>query len=178
MMAMSDMYVPVSVSADNLTYNVDVATKEWGGSNYKLIGSGEFTVNTTATSAALVGTISCSPSAKDKNCIIYIRVRDKAGKRAGYFYGSDAFFLNAKAANGSSLPQTTAATACIRYEADNGWVIHGNTAYGVYGSSIGNDGSVGISSRYNSAYSLTINGTYKVEVYKLTFPDGVSPFDE
>ena len=49
--------------------------------------------------------------------------------------------------------------------------------YGVYAYSVANNGTLNIYRRYNSNYSLTINGTYHVEVYKLTFPDGVSPFD-
>ncbi len=49
--------------------------------------------------------------------------------------------------------------------------------YGVYAYSVMNSGNVRIYQRYNATYSLTIDGTYHVEVYKLTYPDGISPFE-
>ena len=47
--------------------------------------------------------------------------------------------------------------------------------YGVYGYSISNAGVVTIRKRYNSNYSLTVNGTFTVEVHKLTYPTGSGP---
>ena len=142
-----------------------------GGSNWTLLGSTELTVSTTSTSAASAGTISCGSTAADKDSIIYVCIRDKEGKRAGYFAGSDAFFINYNKANGSTSAFAVPAVMCYRYTTSSAWA---GTAgqYGVYGYSISNAGVVTIRRRYNSNYSLTINSTYSVEVFKLTYPTG------
>lgn len=151
-----------------------------GSSNWTLIGSAEYTQSSTSTSATSIGTIICSPSASDASSIIYVRVRDKAGPRAGYFYGSDAFFINYQKANNSTSTLTYGGRIIHRYTTSNTWaqyVAATTTGYGVYGYSINNSGNVTIYRRYNSNYSLTIDGTYLVQVYKLTYPDGKSPFN-
>lgn len=142
-----------------------------GGSNWTLIGSTELTVNTTSTSAASAGTISCGATAADKGAIIYVRIRDKAGKRAGYHAGTDAFFMNYNKANGSTSAFAVPAVMCYRYTTSSAWA---GTAgqYGVYGYSISNSGVVTIRRRYNSNYSLTINSTFAVDVFKLAYPTG------
>lgn len=142
-----------------------------GGSEWTHIGSTELTVSTTSTSAASAGTISCGSTAADKDAIIYVRIRDKEGKRAGYFVGSDAYFMNYNKANGSTSAFAVPAVMCYRYTTSSAWA---GTAgqYGVYGYSISNAGVVTIRRRYNSNYSLTINSTYQVDVFKLTYPTG------
>lgn len=142
-----------------------------GGSEWAHIGSTELTVNTTSTSAASAGTISCGSTAADKDAIIYVRVRDTAGKRAGYFAGSDAYFMNYNKANGSTSAFAVPAVLCYRYTTSSAWA---GTAgqYGVYGYSISNSGVVTIRRRYNSNYSLTINSTFAVDVFKLAYPTG------
>ena len=142
-----------------------------GGSEWTHIGSKELTVNTTSTSAASAGTISCGATAADKDAIIYVRVRDKEGARAGYHAGTDAFFMNYNKANGSTSAFSVPAVLCYRYTTSSAWA---GTAgqYGVYGYSISNAGVVTIRRRYNSNYSLTINSTYQVDVFKLTYPTG------
>lgn len=142
-----------------------------GSSEWELIASTELTVNTTSTSASSAGTISCGSAIVDEDAIIYVRIRDKAGKRAGYFAGSDAYFMNYNKANGSTSAFAVPAVLCHRYSTSSQW---SGTAgqYGVYGYSISNSGVVTIRRRYNSNYSLTINGTYTVEVFKLRYPTG------
>lgn len=142
-----------------------------GGSNWTLLGSTELTVNTTSTSAASAGTISCGSTAADADSIIYVRIRDKEGKRAGYFAGSDAYFMNYNKANGSTSAFAVPAVLCYRYTTSSAWA---GTAgqYGVYGYSVSTSGVVTIRRRYNSNYSLTINSTYSVDVFKLTYPTG------
>ena len=145
-----------------------------GGSNWTLLGSKELTISTTSTSNTNQGDITCS-GAFTKDDIIWVRVRDKAGKRAGYMYGTDTFFLNASKANGSTSTYSTKATEVIRYSTSSQWACYvGN--YGVYAYSISSAGKILIYSRYNSANTLTINGTYLVEVYKLTLPTGKTIF--
>ena len=43
--------------------------------------------------ASSIATINCNGEHWNKDKIIYVRIRDKAGKRAGYFLGSDNFFI-------------------------------------------------------------------------------------
>ena len=148
---------------------------EASGSSWKLLGSHEFTVNTTSTSAASVGTFTVNGS-WTKAKIILIRVRDKAGKRAGYFYGHDCWMTNLNIANGSTSALSTAARMIYAYTSGDAWYEYSGS-YGVYGYSISSAGVVTIRTRYNSTYSLTINGTYDVDVWALDFPDGKSVFD-
>lgn len=70
-----------------------------GGSSYTLLGSAEFSVSTSSTTATDVGTISCGANAYTKNKLIYVSVRRKEGKING-FCGSDSFFSNSFAATG------------------------------------------------------------------------------
>jgi hypothetical protein len=143
---------------------------------YTKLAETELTLNTTNTSAVLVGTINV-PIADiwTSNEVIYVAIRDKAGKRSGYCLGSDTWFANANAAEGVQSNFTAAARVNYTCENDLYKARSMSTSYGVYAGYISPNGAVSVYTRYNAAYG-TINGTYKVEVYKLAFPDGVSPF--
>lgn len=148
-----------------------------GGSSYKLLASKEFTVNTSSTSESSVGTVTV-PDGWSKDFIIYVKVRDKAGKRNGYFRGSDNFADNCYAANGAST-STTPTRICDGVDA-NGKFVQSTSAYGVYLSAYSkvsgkNDGTATIKAKYNSSYG-TINGTFVVEVYALSWPHNDSMF--
>ena len=149
------------------------------GASYTLITSKEATISTTSTSAASATTLALGSSNYTANKIIYVRVRDKAGKRAGYFYGSDTYFFNYQAANGATTDLSYAARICHRYSSSSQFgSYNGSTTngYGVYAHSIQSNGTLNIYKRYNYNYSLTVNGTYVIEAYVLNTPDGVSPF--
>lgn len=146
-----------------------------GGSSWTKIGSTtELTVNTTSTSAASAGTIALGSTYYTKDKIIWVRVRDKSGKRDGYFYGSDAFFMNYYKENGATTTLSTPAVVLYRYSGTALAATAGQ--YGVYGYSINSSGTLTIRRRYNSSYSLTINSTYTVDVYALDPPTGVTIF--
>ena len=140
-----------------------------------LIGSGELTVKSTSTSAASAGTISCGSGAFTKDAIILVHIRDKAGKRNGYTYGSDAIFCNANKANNSTSTFSTPAVTTIRVNSDGTYTSY-TGQYGVYGYSINSSGTLTVRRRYNSTYSLTIDGTYVVNVYKVILPDSQKLF--
>lgn len=164
-----------SIVADN--FPTEIANLP--STSYTLIASKEIAANTTSTSAASLTTLALGSSHYNANEIIYVRVRDKAGKRAGYFYGSDAYFFNYQKANNGTSALTYAARICHRYSTSNQWGSYNGattTCYGVYGYSIASDGTLNIYQRYSSSYSLTINGTYVVQAYVLKTPDNVSPF--
>jgi len=143
-----------------------------GGSSWTKIGNTtELTVNTTSTTAESAGTISIGSAYYTKDQIIYVRVRDKNGKQDGYFYGSDAFFMNYQKANGATTTLSTPAVICYRYNSNALAAQAGQ--YGVYGYSISSSGTLTIRKRYNSTYSRTINSTYLIDVYALTPPQSL-----
>jgi hypothetical protein len=163
-----------------LNNSVVVNVQGSGSSPWTKLAEQDFTVSTTSRSETQVGSfLNLAASAVWTSAkMIYVRVRDKAGKRNGYFYGSDTFYSNPNPANGS----TTALTAkvCIAYKVpDTGLTAIYVSAVGVYGSDISvsnNLAALNIKSKYGSDSSLTIDGTYHVEVYTLEWPDNVSPF--
>ena len=141
---------------------------------WKKIGEKDIYVSTTSSSQLLHTTLTLDDIWDDSE-IIYIRIRDKAGKRGGYFLGTDTFFINYKSANGDTSELTDAGR--LTYTYNGTYAETTGTSYGVYPTSIRPNGSVRICSRYNAGYSRRINGTYKIEVYKLKYPNQVSPFD-
>lgn len=146
-----------------------------GDSPWTLIDEQTVSVSTTSTSPAAVATITNSVlSTKDK--IVWVHIRDLNGKRSGYFYGSDAYFMNYYKANGSTQTILTPAVLCIRVTTAG---AYGATAgqYGVYGYSISNAGELTVRRRYNSSYTLTIDGNFKISTYTLDLPSGLYLFD-
>lgn len=131
-----------------------------GGSTWQLVGSGEFEVNTTSTSAIEIGTVATDPSVYTDEKIVYIQIRDKAGKRDGYYYGSDCFIEK----------KTQTSPAGFTFRVQSGSTQYYVGAYGLYPTQINSFGVVKISAKYNSTYSSTIDGTYAVNIYLLDYP--------
>lgn len=154
--------------------SVDVAVPSVG--SWELLASQTLTnIARTSTSAATAGTIALGSSAFTATDMIWVHVRDTAGVRAGYFYGADSLFVNANKATGSTSTFSAPAIETIR--CTTAGALAGYTGgYGVWGYSISSGGSLTIRMRYNSNYSLTIDGDYKVDVYKLTPPSGIELF--
>lgn len=151
-----------------------------GGSSWKKLGETDITTSSTSTSNANIGSIACGSEAYTKSKIIYIRVRDKAGRKNGYFYGSDSFYINSNAGNDYNTTYSNAGRFIHKTNSNGNYEIYMNastSSYGVYGYSISTAGNVLIYRRYSSSNSLTIDGTYHVEVYSLEYPDGKNPFD-
>lgn len=154
--------------------NIGIEYAAPSGSSYTLLGETELTLNTTNTTAVLVGQIDVTiADSWTPNDVIYVSIRDKAGKRSGYCLGSDAWFVNANAANSTQSNFSTAARLIYTY--DNGIYSVAATGYGVYAGYISPNGFVTVYTRYNATLG-TINGTYKVEVYKLPFSNSGSPY--
>lgn len=157
--------------------SVTVNVPSSAASSWTKVAETSYQVGTTSTTASTVATWATGHSeiwTSDK--IVYVRIRDTAGKRAGYFYGTDNFFI--------VLPSATSTTAGIRYYArysSSGTyalsAASGTTGYGVYADTLSNDGSIRIRKRYNSSSSLTIDGKYKVEVYLLDPATGAPIFE-
>ena len=177
---------PLSVTANGTyttTMNNSVVVNVSGGggdSAWTKIAERSYEVSTTANTTQTVATIITGHSELwTANKWVYVRIRDTAGKRDGYFFGSDQFFYNVSLANGQSATSIT--TALRIYTRYSGGTIStqaatGTGGYGVWADTLYSDGRVRIRKRYNSSYSLTINGTYKVEIYLLDPADGVPIF--
>lgn len=145
--------------------------------SYVKLAEQEFTVNTTSTSVSIIGTFSVSPASDLWTSANYIMVtvRDKAGKRAGYFVGTDAIFANVSAANGTGTSMSNPARIGYTYSESNVFAISAGN-YGVYAYDINSSGNVRIASRYNSTSSMTLNGTYVVTVWALQYAPNTNPF--
>ena len=147
-----------------------------GGSSYTLLASTQLAVNTTSTSAGSAGTINIGSAGYTKDKIIWVHIRDHAGKRNGYFYGSDSFYVNSYKANNSTTSFSACAVEYIRVDS-NGNYTTATGSYGVYGYSISSSGTLTIRRRYNSTNTLTINGTFDISVYAMDMPTGLKVFD-
>ena len=164
-----------TIAKDKLAYvNSSLITGTW--EPFKLLGTNSFTISTTDTTATPCGDISCDASDTfTSNAIIWVHCRGRSGKRNGYFFGSDTFFVNAYAANGSTTTFASPTVAYIRVNA-NGTYTTSTGSYGVYGYSIGAGGTVHMRRRYNDTTTLTINDTFDVSVYRINLPTGVTLF--
>ena len=146
---------------------VDPNSGGGGGSSYTLLDSIDITASTTSTSNTTLQSVQVAGlysvfSSKSK--FIYIKIRDKAGKRTNYFYGSDTFMLG------------TTRVLHSYYNSD-GTMQDTSNAYGIFpDSSVNSSNTIQILGRYSSSFSKTIDGTYSVEFYTLDYVDGVSPF--
>lgn len=155
---------------DNITIT-DVTSG--GGSSWTKVGeTWELTLeNYTSTSAVSAGSKGYGSAISTKDKIVWVRIRDKAGKRSGYFAGSDSFIINTNKANGSTSTYATAGRFIHRYTSSNAW----GTAigsYGLYAYSVSDSGNLTLRKCYSSSYSLKIEGTYLIDVFTLDYPSG------
>ncbi len=171
--------VPSGANSDDLA-DLIAQIPSGGSSAWTKVAETTYTVNTTNTTAQTVATWATGHSEIwTSSKLVYVRIRDTAGKRNGYHYGTDQFFFNPIPANGTSGTSTTVSGRIYTRYSDGLFTAaatSGTTGYGIYADQIYNDGSIRIRSRYSSSSSLTINGTYKVEVYLLDPAGGVLPF--
>ena len=150
-----------------------------GGSSWELLASQEFTVSTESTSNVSVGTISLDLSKyNDPETMVWVHVRDKAGKRAGYVYGSDTIFFSYALANGNTN-SLSIRPVMLYYVNSSDKYIGAASPYGVFAYRLYYNSSnhyVEIYSRYNTTYGV-IDGTFKCDVYALKPPSGMKLFE-
>ena len=170
-------------SADGYS-EVTVNVPSSAASSWTKVAETTYQVSTTSTSAGTVATWATGHSeiwTSDK--IVYVRIRDTAGKRNGYFYGVDAWAITRYPKNPSmsSYAQSSDSVYQIWRVNSNGEYAfrygYSTTGYGVYPDTIYKNGDILIRSRYSGSHSLTVNGTYKVEVYLLDPPTGAPIFE-
>ena len=175
-------YTATDDDADGYS-EVTVNVPTSGSSAWTKVAETSYQVSTTYTSSTTVATWETGHSEIwTSNKIVYVRIRDTAGPRAGYFYGSDTFFMNMYPQNESTtLSVSTGLIYNIwRYESTGKYNCrygYTNVGYGLYVDQISYNGEVRVKVRYNSSYSLTIDGTYKVEIYLLDPPSGAPIFE-
>lgn len=176
-------YTATDDDADGYS-EVTVNVPTSGSSAWTKVAERSYQVSTTSTTSTTVDTWATGHSEIwTSNKIVYVRIRDTAGPRAGYFYGSDTFFMNMYPQNESTM--LSASTGLIyniwRYESTGKYNCrygYTNVGYGLYVDQISYNGAeVRVKVRYNSSYSLTIDGTYKVEIYLLDPPSGAPIFE-
>ena len=142
---------------------------------YKRIYHGEITANITSTSQINVATINLGSEAFTSNKLVYVKIRDKAGKRNGYMIGTDTIFANSSPANGVTISIATAARLVMKYNNDTFGMMW--DSFGLYAGSISSSGELKISGRYTESRTATIDGTYTVDVYLLDYPENDCPFE-
>ena len=167
------------LSADGtITEGTNSGGGSGGDSAWTKVAETSYQVSTTSTSASTVATWETGHSEIwTSSKWLYVRIRDTAGKRNGHFYGSDQFFM----VNSTTATSSTVAGRFYIRTASTGNYVAGSasssTGYGVYADTIYPDGRIRIRSRYSSTITLTIDGTYKVEVYLLDPPTGAPIFE-
>ena len=167
--------------ANDGTITTGTSSGGGGSSAWTKVAETTVTTSTTSTTASTVTTWATGHSelwTSDK--FVYVRIRDTAGKRSGYFYGSDQFFMNHIPITGGTTANTSI-SGRFYIRCNNGVFGTSNNSgtggYGVFADMLYSDGQIRIRQRYNSSISLTINGTYKVEVYLLDPPTGAPIFE-
>lgn len=177
---LTDVSASANVWQDENGYvHLDDEGNSSGQSSWELLASQEFTVSTTTTSNVSVGTISLDLSKyDDPETMVWIHVRDKAGKRAGYVYGSDTIFFSYALADGN--PNSLSIRPIMLYYVNSSGNYSGvASAYGVFAYRLYYTSSshyVEIYSRYSASYG-TIDGTFKCDVYALKPSSGMKLFE-
>ena len=144
---------------------------------YKLIYTDEVDASTTSTTPIKLTDISAGSSAYTSNKILFVKIRDKAGKRAGYFYGMDNFVINYFPSISAATSATSISKFCYKCN-DNAQIISTLDSFGVFVAQVNSSGDIRINARYSETTSLTIDGTYKIDVYLLDWPNNDNPFTE
>lgn len=138
-----------------------------GGGGFTLLYSSEVQASTTSTSATSLETFQTGATFEAGKTYM-VSIRDKAGKRNGYFYGTDTYFF----IPGSFASDTLSSSVCIGINSD-GTYNRGSSGRGVYlyryygGSST--MGDINIYERYDDTRG-TVDGTYTVKLFEVTLP--------
>ena len=159
-------------SADGYS-SVTVNVPSSAASSWTKVAETSYQVSTTSTYNVILRTGNTDIWTSDK--LLYIRIRDTAGPRSGYFYGSDNFVPNFKALSGSETATTNILKNCYKYS--SGAYSTFSNSYGGRVTNVDSSGDITIPFRYSSSYSGTINGTYSIQVYLLDMPSGITIFE-
>ena len=101
---------------------------------YKKIYSAEITANITSSTPVAITTLSLPTSAYTSGKMLFVKIRDKAGRRDGYLIGTDNILINPYPSNGVTTKLTSISRALYRADADNKTNFIFDT-YGIYDTS-------------------------------------------
>ena len=146
-----------------------------GGSSYTLLEEKEYEITYSSTSKATIETITV-PEAWTSAKMILVSSRDKAGKRNGYYLGTDAIICNTRPVNEHTSAFTSFLYAVYSYDASGYFQISSGIGGGIFADQISSDGTIRLRKQYNSSSTLTIDGTYTVKIYALDWPGNEAPF--
>lgn len=132
---------------------------------YTFLTESEFDVNTDSTTEIAVGEIPLEDFgriATSGNVMFFIEVRDKNGKRPGYFYGTDTIIIKTGRYVTAYTVNTSGST-----------LVRLSSAYGVYVAAPTGSAAnkIEVKARYHATNSLTIDGSYSIKVYTLEWYD-------
>lgn len=151
----------------------DVAVPSSGGSSYTLIYSGEVEDTYSGSSASLCE-IDLSDITFTTGKMLYVKIRDKAGPRAGYFCGSDAFAYIYNASPSAVYANSNNVMGRSIKKTDGGWSF-GDRDAGLYFYNLSASKTMKIYHKSSSGAG-TIDGTYTIEVYLLDYAPNGNPF--
>ena len=142
---------------------------------YTKVYSGELIgVNVTNTSASeVLAQITIDPKYVTKKKILYVKIRDKAGARAGYFLGSDNYCF-------TDGVHTSNAQISIKSYGDGEYLMT-VISRGVFATlDITHNRVViyGRSDTMTDSRSGIIDGDFTVDIYTLDWPNDTSPYED
>ena len=149
-----------------------------GGSSFTLIGSKEYAIESVSSSATSIGSFK-TDLPHDTSKVLWIKIRNKEGKKNGYYYGSDNIHLYQLPTSVSSSKYYFAHNTSINSDGSTSesWqsLSVATAPYsGMYARVPHTDSNsdvvtVYVYAQYNSIYGQPISGTYIVEVYTLDY---------
>lgn len=143
------------------------------GGSWKKKFSTEVDISTTNTGMVKVADLVTNcPELYTTGDIILIRIRDKAGKRSGYYYGVDEYFYPIH----NNVPGNRYYIVFQMRCESNSTLKFYNTTVGLWIAGIVENGALKLYTRYNATTSLIIDGTYTINVYVLKGPNGDTPY--
>lgn len=112
--------------------------------------------------------------------IVYIKMRDKSGKKPGFWFGCDIFAINENPANGQTLNLNNKLLIKSYYVDDTSKikVLSDYMGYHTNMFSLSSDQEkvhIYVFAKRNNDFRLR-NSKYSIDVYLLDWPDDISPF--
>lgn len=162
---------------DDCVASVTGTASGGSGGGATLLHSENVAISYSSTSTGSVATLNVGADAFGDH-VVYVKIRDTAGRRKNYFYGSDTYIYSLGALNDLASVTVASAIALISWKGISSTRITlaqptgSDIYYGVYATSVSSDGVLTLSAYYYSNYSGTIDSTYKVDVYLLPYPGG------
>lgn len=138
-----------------------------GGDSFELVYSKDYEINQSSSTAITVDTIELTNTLKTFDKVTYVEVRDKAGKRASHFYGSDiyAYWYSAAAVTPSRIG------IHISSNASNIYTTNMTVENGVYPVFSTDGNTVTIYAKKGTGMQ-NIDGTISVKIYQVSLPGG------